>query len=124
MDTRTQDQIAAASTDWKTETRDVPLAYPFQRGDKTIDTVTLRYPAGSALNGIGLKSLLNELMLDDIKTLVPRICSDITVADIKADNVHLADLTAIGTEIMLFFAKPDQRTMVEAELEKQTKSIT
>lgn len=83
----------------------VTLDFPLTRGDKTTSQLTLRKPKAGALRGIKLADLL-QLDVEAICKVVPRICPDITEAEMR--ELDPADLTEIATAVIGFFVKVDK----------------
>lgn len=80
----------------------VTLDTPIQRGEQTITAVQLRRPQAGELRGIDLAALLNKLDYGALEMLLPRISTPtLTKADVA--SLDPADLTALGSEVVLFF---------------------
>ncbi|MCL6620435.1 MAG: phage tail assembly protein [Thermomonas hydrothermalis] len=80
---------------------EVTLETPIQRGDQAIAAVSLRKPTAGELRGIALADLL-RLDVAALMALLPRITTPaLTTHDVA--QLDLADLTAIGTEVLGFF---------------------
>ncbi len=79
----------------------VPLDYPFNRGDKQIDAITLRKPKAGELRGLSIADIAQQ----DVNTLIkllPRI-SDPRLTEDEVGNLDPADLMQLGIEAGSFF---------------------
>lgn len=80
------------------EAHTIRLEQPLPRG---VSEISLRKPAAGELRGIALADLL-RLDVAALITLLPRITTPaLTPHDVA--QLDLADLTAIGTEVLGFF---------------------
>lgn len=79
---------------------DITLDYPLQRGDKTIETITLRRPSSGALRGLSLTDLLS-MNTDALTKVIPRISTP-SLTEQEVAMLDPADLVAIGSEIAGF----------------------
>lgn len=85
----------------------IALDYPIQRGEQTINTITLRKPNAGELRGIKLVDLL-QMDVGAVATLLPRITEPtLTAADVN--KLDPADLVAIGTATAGFFLPKAQQ---------------
>ncbi len=97
-------------TDTATETK-LPansclLDEPLQRGNTTIDLVTLRKPKTGELRGLSLQDLL-QLDVNALQKLLPRISTPtLTEQDVAA--LDPADLVQLGTIAVGFFIPKGQ----------------
>lgn len=79
----------------------VTLKKPIKRGEKTIDTISLRRPDSGELRGLSLVAVA-RLEVDTIATLVSRIAvPHVTAAEYT--GLDPFDMLAIGGEIAGFF---------------------
>lgn len=84
-------------------TATVTLDTPIVRGEQTITKLELRRPKSGELRGIDIAALLQQMDYGAVERLLPRISTPtLTTADVA--QLDPADLVAIGTELMLFFA--------------------
>lgn len=89
----------------------ITLESPIQRGDQTVDTITLRKPAAGELRGIALADLLH-LDVAALITVLPRITSPtLTAQDVQ--QLDLADLVALGGEVLGFFMSKAERANLQ-----------
>jgi hypothetical protein len=85
----------------------IALDTPITRGEQTITHVALRKPAAGELRGIALADLL-RLDVAALITVLPRISSP-TLTPQDVQQLDLADLTALGTEVLGFFMTKAER---------------
>lgn len=95
----------------------VTLEEPIQRGDTTIDKITLRKPRSGELRGLTLQDLLTSDVTTIIK-LVPRI-SDPILNDVEAGQIGPADIAQIGGVIRGFFLTAAERRAMDAMIAGQ-----
>jgi len=81
----------------------IPLDEPIQRGEQTIDALTLRKPTAGELRGIALVELA-QLDVSALHKVLPRITTP-TLTEADVSRLALSDLLALGTEIAGFFAR-------------------
>lgn len=87
--------------------RTVTLDTPFQRGDVTLEKVSVRKPKSGALRGISLSALLN-LDYGALETLLPRITDPLlSKQDVAA--LDPSDLIQLGSEVMDFLLPKDAK---------------
>lgn len=87
--------------------RTVTLDTPFQRGDVTLEKVSVRKPKSGALRGISLSALLN-LDYGALETLLPRITDPLlSKQDVAA--LDPSDLIQLGSEVMDFLLPRDAK---------------
>ena len=85
----------------------IKLDAPIQRGDTTIDQITIRKPNAGELRGVSLIELA-QINVTALQTVIPRISNPIlTVHDVA--KLELADLLEIGTEVASFLMKKAER---------------
>lgn len=83
------------------------LDTPIQRGETTIDQITVRKPSSGELRGVSLIELA-QLNVNALQTVIPRISTPIlTVHDVA--KLEPADLLEIGTEVASFLMKKAER---------------
>ena len=83
------------------------LETPIQRGEQTIDRITLRKPTVQTLRGLSLGSLV-QMDVDSISKLLPRISTP-TLTSAEIANLDPADLLALCAGISSFFLTRAQR---------------
>lgn len=83
------------------------LETPIQRGEQTIDRITLRKPSVQTLRGLSLGSLV-QMDVDSISKLLPRISAP-TLTSAEIANLDPADLLALCAGISSFFLTRAQR---------------
>lgn len=81
----------------------VELDEPINRGGQKINKITLRRPKSGALRGLNLIDVAH-LDVTSLVKLLPRI-SDPALTEYDVQNMDLADLTALGTEVAGFLAQ-------------------
>lgn len=85
----------------------ITLDTPIVRGEQRIEQLVLRKPLAGELRGIALADLL-RLDVGALQTVLPRITSPtLTTHDVQ--SMELADLVAVGTELLAFFMKRADR---------------
>jgi len=92
-------------------TQEITLETPIQRGETTIQTITLHKPTAGHLRGTGIRAVL-DMDVDTIVTLAPRI-SDPKITDAEARKLELSDLMQMGVAIASFFMP--KAALAEAE---------
>lgn len=90
----------------------IELAEPIQRGETTIDKITLRKPTAGQLRGLTLSDVIG-LEISAILKLTPRI-SEPPLTDTECNDLDPADLTEIGGTIRGFFMTRAEREVMEA----------
>lgn len=96
---QTQDQVT------------VTLDTPIQRGQTTIDKVTIRRPRAGELRGIRIVDLAN-LDVGSLVTLLPRITLP-SLTKPEVENLDPADLTALAQEVALFLVPKKVRADIQ-----------
>lgn len=79
----------------------VVLANPIKVGDAEIKEIELRTPKAGELRGLRLSELLNG-EVSSIATVVERVSTPTLTRD-KFDELTVADLAALSTEVLSFF---------------------
>lgn len=88
----------------------ITLDEPIKRGETLISEVTIRRPKAGELRGVSLMELGN-LSVAALQTILPRITQPtLTVQEVA--NMDPADLTELGSEVVLFLVKKADRNMV------------
>lgn len=95
----------------------VTLVEPIQRGETTIEQITLRKPRAGELRGLNLQQLISVDIVA-ILELLPRITDPVLLKS-DCDQLDPADLTEIGGAIRGFFMTAAERQMLEAMLAEQ-----
>lgn len=90
----------------------IALADPIQRGETTIERLTIRKPKAGELRGLTLQDLLSTDITALLK-LIPRV-SDPPLTGDEADALDPADLSEIAGAIRDFFMTRGERAMLEA----------
>ena len=90
-----------------TPTPTITLETPIQRGEQTIEKVSLRKPTAGELRGIKLAELLAS-DVGSVITLIPRI-SIPTLTTLDAAALDPVDFAAIAGEVIGFFMSRAQR---------------
>lgn len=93
----------------------IDLGVPIQRGEVTIEQLTLRKPKAGELRGLELSDIIN-LNIGALLTLVPRISEPVLTMP-ECDELDPADLTEIGGAIRGFFMTRAERMMLDAMIE-------
>lgn len=88
------------------------LADPIQRGEISIERLTIRKPKAGELRGLTLQDLLSTDITALLK-LIPRV-SDPPLTGDEADALDPADLSEIAGAIRDFFMTRGERAMLEA----------
>ncbi|TAJ72997.1 MAG: phage tail assembly protein [Sphingobium sp.] len=95
----------------------VTLATPIQRGETTIEKLTLRKPKGGELRGLSLQDILTS-DVSAILTLIPRISDPILIRE-EAEQLEANDLAEIGGVIRGFFMTPAEKRAIESYVANQ-----
>ena len=82
------------------EQKVITLETPLQRGEQTINTITLRKPSAGELRGLSLVSLL-QMEVTALTTVLPRITSPALTND-EINRLDLPDLMQLGSEVAGF----------------------
>ena len=90
----------------------VDLMEPIERGERTIEQLTLRKPTAGELRGLTLADVIG-LDITALLKLIPRI-SDPALTDDDCQNLDVGDLTEIGGTIRGFFMTKAERQMINA----------
>lgn len=107
-DTDAGDPAAAPAMPAKPGT--ITLETPLTRGERTITSIALRKPAAGELRGVSLADLL-RLDVAALITLLPRITTPTLTAQ-DVGQLDLADLAAIGGEVVSFFMTKADRAAI------------
>ena len=87
----------------------IKLDAPIQRGDTTIDQITIRKPNAGELRGVSLIELA-QINVTALQTVIPRISNPIlTVHDVA--KLDIADLLEIGTVVTTFLMTKAERSV-------------
>lgn len=78
----------------------ITLDVPIKRGEKTIETITLRRPNTGSLRGLSLMDLA-QMNVTALQKLLPRI-SDPILSEADVANMDPADITACAVEVASF----------------------
>lgn len=78
----------------------IELDTPVQRGEQTIESITLRKPAAGELRGVNLTDVL-QMQTDALIKLIPRLSAP-SLTEHEARNMDPADLVQCGGEIAGF----------------------
>lgn len=94
--------MAQAKNDTKTAfvSDSIELDEPIQRGEQTIDSITLRKPKSGELRGVALADVL-QMQTDALITLIPRLSTPSLTA-VEVRQMDPADLVQCGGEIAGF----------------------
>lgn len=95
----------------------LPLTQPIQRGETTIDTITLRKPKAGELRGLTLQDVISSDIVA-LLTLIPRISNPPLTGE-EADGLDPADLAEIGGRVRGFFLTASERQVLEAMFAEQ-----
>ena len=90
----------------------VTLTRPIVRGDQTIAEVTVRKPTAGALRGLKITNLVT-LDVSSLLVLLPRVTEPALLPD-EVAGLDVADLFAIGQEVIGFFMTPSQAEALAA----------
>lgn len=99
-------------------TAEITLDVPIQRGETSIEKLTLHKPNAGALRGVSVRAVL-DMDVDTIIKVVPRV-SDPKITDQEAARLDLADLAQAGLVLSSFFMP---RAVLQ-EVESQNSSLT
>ncbi|WP_208605412.1 phage tail assembly protein [Salinicola socius] len=89
----------------------IPLDTPIQRGETTIESITLRKPQAGELRGVNLADVL-QMQTDALIKLIPRLSSP-SLTDHEARQMDPADLVQCGGEIAGFLLSKRARGETE-----------
>ena len=92
--------MAEATTKTAHVSEPVELDTPIQRGDTTIEQITLRKPASGELRGVNLADVL-QMQTDALIKLIPRL-SNPSLTEHEVRQMDPADLVQCGGEIAGF----------------------
>ncbi len=106
-----------AATDKRKKLEVIELEEPIQRGETTIDKLTIRKPQSGELRGLTLEKLLNS-DVDTLLKLLPRITDPILI-DQEVAEMDPADLTQCGNAVRGFFMTKGMQEALERMLEAQ-----
>lgn len=96
-----------AAPEVTTDKNTVELDFPFQRGDTTLHTVTLRKPLAGELRGIKLSELL-ALEVGSMQQVLPRITTP-TMTVNEVAQLDPADLMELSMRVAGFFVRKSVR---------------
>lgn len=80
----------------------VKLTTPIQRGETTINEITINKPKVGALRGLSLADVV-KMETDAMLKLIPRVTTP-AIVEHEVEELDLPDYTAVTTEIISFFA--------------------
>lgn len=104
-----QDDKTPANDNKKTITLDVP----FKRGEKMVETITVRRPNVGALRGTSLTQLM-MMDADSIQKVLPR-CTEPPLIKSEMEQLDPADLVQLGAAVVHFLLpKKDREESPEA----------
>lgn len=104
-----QDNKTSANDNTKT----VALDAPFKRGEKMVETITVRRPNVGALRGTSLAQLM-MMDTDSIQKVLPR-CTEPPLIKSEMEQLDPADLVQLGTAVVHFLLpKKDRQESPEA----------
>lgn len=91
----------------QTTTVTVTLDTPIQRGESTIEEVTLRKPTSGELRGVSLADVL-QMQVDAVLTVAPRLTTPaLNAAELR--NMDPADFVQLAGEIAGFLLSKQAR---------------
>ncbi|MGK3272473.1 phage tail assembly protein [Comamonas kerstersii] len=94
-------------------TKTVALDAPFKRGEKMVETITVRRPNVGALRGTSLAQLM-MMDTDSIQKVLPR-CTEPPLIKSEMEQLDPADLVQLGTAVVHFLLpKKDRQESPEA----------
>lgn len=96
----------------------IDLTRSIQRGETTIDKLTLREPGAGELRGLNLQEIYS-LDVGAILTMVTRISNPPLTGE-EANGLSPSDLMEIGGAIKDFFLTPAERAAMEDMLRTMT----
>ena len=79
----------------------IALETPLQRGDQSIDTITLRKPVTGELHGLNMVDII-QMSISALHLLLPRITTPM-LSKVEIAALDLVDLAKIAGEISHFF---------------------
>lgn len=106
------------STAPKAKFKTIDLTRALQRGETTIEKLTLREPGAGELRGLNLQDIYS-LDVGAILTMVTRISNPPLTGD-EANALSPSDLMEIGGAIKDFFLTPAERAAMEDMLRTMT----
>ena len=92
----------------------VKLDTPIQRGEKTIDKITIRKPMSGELRGVSLIDLMNMDVLA-LRKVLPRI-TDPTLTDMDVGRMDPADLVQCGVAVTSFLLTKSAKAQASQSL--------
>lgn len=92
----------------------VTLDTPIQRGEQTIDKVTIRKPMSGELRGVSLIDLMNMDVLA-LRKVLPRI-TDPTLTDMDVGRMDPADLVQCGVAVTSFLLTKSAKAQASQSL--------
>lgn len=95
----------------------ITLSQPIQRGEKSIDEITLRKPRAGELRGLNLQNLISTDIVTVLQ-LLPRISNPVLTDD-ECNDLDPADLTEIGGAIRGFFMTKAELAMMDQMIKEQ-----
>lgn len=92
----------------------VNLDTPIQRGEQTIDKITIRKPMSGELRGVSLIDLMNMDVLA-LRKVLPRI-TDPTLTDMDVGRMDPADLVQCGVAVTSFLLTKSAKAQASQSL--------
>lgn len=100
------------------ESTDITLSSPLQRGGKDVHHITLHKPKAGALRGVSLRELL-DMNADAINTVVPRV-SDPKITPQEMQSMEPCDLLKMGAVLAGFLLPPEVMAEAAQDIHSQT----
>lgn len=92
----------------------VNLDTPIQRGEQTIEKITIRKPMSGELRGVSLIDLMNMDVLA-LRKVLPRI-TDPTLTDMDVGRMDPADLVQCGVAVTSFLLTKSAKAQASQSL--------
>ena len=96
----------------------IELETPLQRGDQSIDTITLRKPVTGELHGFNMVEII-QMSISALHLLLPRITTPV-LSKVEIAALDLVDLAKIAAEISHFFTS--QKDQIPAPSQNGSKT--
>lgn len=90
--------------------RNVNLDTPIQRGETTIDNITLTKPNVGTLRGLSLQKVA-EFDVDSLTTLLTRITQP-TLNEAEIKKMDISDFSALSNEVAYFLVSAKVRSQL------------
>jgi Phage tail protein E. len=92
----------------------IKLDVPIQRGENSINSITVFKPNAGNLRGCNMNNILT-LDVQTLQRILPRVTEPVLHPD-DFDTIDLSDLMNLGLAVASFFAPPQDRKQAHAEM--------